>query len=47
MICPKCGAEMHRVGFEGIVGSQVLEEWECPVCGFHTQRKREKPAFVP
>jgi predicted amidophosphoribosyltransferase len=30
MICPNCGADMER----------IEEEWVCPECEYHTEKRR-------
>lgn len=46
MKCPKCNAEMQRVGLEQAVGTDIFEEWQCPVCGYRETRKRQKPGLM-
>lgn len=47
MNCPKCNAEMIPAELEQISGNAVFESWQCPVCGFRKEIKREKRKTFP
>ncbi len=47
MKCPKCGAEMHRVGLGELSGEKVFATFECPACHYRTQQEQGKPGVQP
>jgi len=42
MKCPKCGAEMHRIGLEQALGENVFVEVECRACHYRLQQPAQK-----
>jgi len=46
MKCPMCSAEMHRAGLEQPAGEEIAEDWQCPVCGYRTTIKKQKPGLM-
>lgn len=46
MKCPKCKAEMLKTEFEQLVGDEIFESWQCSVCGYRIEIKKDRKATM-